>query len=397
MDIEDVHIGRRVREIRTWRGMSLTATAGLAGISVSYLSMIERGQRPVTKRSVLEALAKALKVSPVELIGGPYETTSSTSNAANQTMAAVEDAVSGWWLGEVPEVPGRPWPQVRADVDLLTSKLRPNSDYSAQTALLPDLIRDLLVAATDPTTRQDALIGLMYAYHAASNVAKRLRFAGLPTLAVERMRRVAEELDDPVWCSFVSWARAHVLSGSNRPRQYQLAVAAADMPHARPETRGMANLTAALASAAQGKADVAETHLSEAAAIAELIEPDVSPWGHVQFGRTNVGIWRVAIGVELGQGAKVAEVAQTVRPETITQSRAAAFWIDYGRGLLAERKTQERGLRALLQAEKLAPQQLRNNPFVREAVTNLLSAARRDAGGRELRGLAWRIGVAPSG
>lgn len=64
MDIEDAHIGRRVREVRHWRRMSLTATAGLAGISAPYLSMIERGQRPVTKRATLEALARVLTVRP---------------------------------------------------------------------------------------------------------------------------------------------------------------------------------------------------------------------------------------------------------------------------------------------------------------------------------------------
>lgn len=161
----------------------------------------------------------------------------------------------------------------------------------------------------------------------------------------------------------------------------------------------MANLTAALAAATQGQEDTAQTHLMEAKSLAELIDADVSPWaGNVtmQFGRTNVGIWRVAIGVELGHRARVAEIASTVHPETVNRLRQTAFWIDYGRGLLEERNTRQRGLIALLHAEKLAPQQVRNNVFVREAVTDLLASARREAGGRELRGLAYRMGIAPS-
>jgi hypothetical protein len=39
----------------------------------------------------------------------------------------------------------------------------------------------------------------------------------------------------------------------------------------------------------------------------------------------------------------------------------------------------------------------RHDVFVRETVAGLLCQARRDAGGRELRGLAWRMGVAPIG
>jgi hypothetical protein len=65
--------------------------------------------------------------------------------------------------------------------------------------------------------------------------------------------------------------------------------------------------------------------------------------------------------------------------------------------LVAERKTRDRGITALLRAETLAPQLTRNNVYVREAVSTLLSTARRDAGGRELRGLAWRMGIAPIG
>jgi hypothetical protein len=159
----------------------------------------------------------------------------------------------------------------------------------------------------------------------------------------------------------------------------------------------MANLTAALAVAAQGNEDLAETHLREAADIADVVDQDVSSWGSLQFGRTNVGIWRVAIGVELGQGAKVREIAATVRPATITASRQASFFVDYGRGMLTERKTREKGLRALLHAETIAPQQVHNNPFVREAVGGVLRRAQRDAGGRDLRGLAYRLGIAPTG
>jgi hypothetical protein len=48
------------------------------------------------------------------------------------------------------------------------------------------------------------------------------------------------------------------------------------------------------------------------------------------------------------------------------------------------------------EVEAIAPQRIRNNVFVRETVADLLRQARRDVGGRELRGLAWRM-VAPRG
>jgi hypothetical protein len=54
-------------------------------------------------------------------------------------------------------------------------------------------------------------------------------------------------------------------------------------------------------------------------------------------------------------------------------------------------------VRVLLHAESLAPQRIRHDVFVRETVAGLLRQIRRDAGGRELRRLAWRMGIAPGG
>ena len=50
-------------------------------------------------------------------------------------------------------------------------------------------------------------------------------------------------------------------------------------------------------------------------------------------------------------------------------------------------------VRVLLHAEQL----IYHDVFVRETLADLLRAARRGAGGRELRGLAWRLGVTPIG
>lgn len=64
MDVEEVRtIGQRLREIRYWRGKSLRVVAELAGISESYLSRLERSERQVDRRSLLEALAAALEVA----------------------------------------------------------------------------------------------------------------------------------------------------------------------------------------------------------------------------------------------------------------------------------------------------------------------------------------------
>ncbi len=56
-----------LRRARRRRGMTQVELAGLAGLSYSYISMIERGQRKLTRRDHVNALAAALRVSPTEI------------------------------------------------------------------------------------------------------------------------------------------------------------------------------------------------------------------------------------------------------------------------------------------------------------------------------------------
>ncbi|HEX2289806.1 MAG TPA: helix-turn-helix transcriptional regulator, partial [Pseudonocardiaceae bacterium] len=82
-------IGQRLREIRHWRGKSLRVVAELAGISESYLSLIERGQRPLDRRSKLEALAAALEVAPGELTGAHELTSAQGMGEAHAAVVAL--------------------------------------------------------------------------------------------------------------------------------------------------------------------------------------------------------------------------------------------------------------------------------------------------------------------
>ena len=147
MDSEDPHtIGRRVREIRIWRQMSLKAVAELAGISEGYLSRIERGERGVHRRSLLEAIASALRVAPSELAEQAFPPVAAADPVTSETQAAVvalEVALSDFDLGEPGAVTARPWPAVALDMNRLNTQLRPAGDYAAQGLMLPRLLGEL--------------------------------------------------------------------------------------------------------------------------------------------------------------------------------------------------------------------------------------------------------------
>jgi transcriptional regulator with XRE-family HTH domain len=56
-----------LRRVRSRRGLTQVELAGLAGLSYSYISMIECGRRRLTRRDHVNALAAALKVPPAEI------------------------------------------------------------------------------------------------------------------------------------------------------------------------------------------------------------------------------------------------------------------------------------------------------------------------------------------
>jgi hypothetical protein len=239
--------------------------------------------------------------------------------------------------------------------------------------VLPGLLRELhTLYVTDPERRVDVLRALMDCYHA-----------------------------DPAWLGLAAWLRAYTVAGQGRPRTLELSRRAAstleaDLGDPRVQQMyGALHLTAALASATMCRGDDAADHLNEAGAIADRIgAAGGHGFGSLYFGPDNVGIWRISIAVELGEPGRAREIARNVQPSRVpSAARQAMYWADLGRGMAQERATRDDAVVALLRAEKIAPQRIRTNPFVRETVGDLMRRAQREAVGRELRGMAYRMGL----
>ena len=105
----------------------------------------------------------------------------------------------------------------------------------------------------------------------------------------------------------------------------------------------MLELTAALAAATVQDKARAQDWLDAQAGVLAARVPDVPDESWMAFSATNVGIWRVAVGVERGcSGGVVLELAGHVDEGRLAgkQGRRAAFFADVGRGLARETQTQ---------------------------------------------------------
>jgi len=67
--MDNITIGARLRVLRRWRGQTQVELAELAGLSPSFISMIETGQRSLDRRSQIIAVTRALSVSETDLLG----------------------------------------------------------------------------------------------------------------------------------------------------------------------------------------------------------------------------------------------------------------------------------------------------------------------------------------
>ncbi len=399
-------IGQRLRELRLWRGMTLAEVGGLAGVTAAYLSYIERGLRPLDRRSTISALAAALRVSETELTGAPHLGDDREQSEPHLAIPALRVALESNSLTEPSDEYARSSEILHSELETLNKLYYQKCDYVGVGERLPALIDELHVRACPAASEVDrkaALGTLVEACVTAAFVAKDLGYADLSYVASVRAEEAAQMASDPVAKGVAAFIRFHTAPRALRSwdRSLTLAERAAGSlePHVRDakaiSVAGLLTLSAALAGAVLQRGPVVEHWLSEAAELASRV-PDDMTTNWQSFSATNVAVWRTSLAVERGEsGGKVAELARAVdERKLITRTRRADFLVDVGRGVARDPKAGVEAVSWLRRAEETAPQRVRNYAPAREAVGYLMTRAKATAGGRELRGMAARMGVA---
>jgi transcriptional regulator with XRE-family HTH domain len=392
-DMRTDYMGLRVARWRDIGGMTQQQLADAVGVTREYISMIENGKRPVTKRSLLINLARALKVSIADLTSQPRE----PESAEELIVANIESGVRTA-LDEDPEAGPQPsLTEVTAAVRRVRVA-RMACDFSSLAALLPGLIAQARVLTADSDSER-ASVGSSAFVAAATDAAFTIKAHGHIDLAIrlaDAARGVADSLGEPIEQAVAAFAVAQcALAGGSRRKSLRIATEAAvrlgDIDSDGTLTLyGMLHLHAALSAAALGRAADVAPHLAEATAAAERVTSD--PWLQ-ELTPTNVGIWRVAIALENGEPDRAPEYARRVDKSKIRGlDRRATLHIDTGRGLYAADRRDE-AVREFLRADEIAPQKVRTRPWVLELVGQMVRDARN--GSDELRELAARCRIDP--
>ncbi|GAA0473554.1 helix-turn-helix domain-containing protein [Streptomyces stramineus] len=375
----DEYAGARISHARKVRRLTQRELAELSHVSYSTLTKVEQGVLPASP-GVIGALARALSVPVTELTGQPY-LEELRKDQFDGLIEPIREALNIYDLGPDPDLIPRPTEELEAHADTLCAMVRA-TNIKLAAADLPGLISEATTAAhLAQGTRNWRL--LASTYRTAYDVTTKLSYPDLGMVALDRMGWAAQCASDPVLSAIRQYLRgvAYLRAGDHRTgrRLVRLGMSTleqADAGRVRDVATGQLHLGSAVLAGRGQDESAAEAHLDEAQRIAERTGPaEEIHW--LSFGPTNVGAHRVSVLAELGQYPEAVQTAQeTFVPDGWTPSRLAHHYTEVAQALMWTGRT-DAAFKNLQKARKLAPQQTRYHPTVRETYAGLESAKRR--------------------
>ena len=246
--------------------------------------------------------------------------------------------------------------------------------------------------------RQRALALLVEACIVAFGVTKNLGHPDLALQAAHRAHEAAKAAADPALLAFAGQRRAQALQrvGAFRRAGTVLEQALTNTQEFADPTAaegvGLLHLAAAMNAARAGYADRAHNHLAAAEELGARTGERNALGQH--FGPANLGVWRISIGVELGDGAAAYDRASRgIDPATLASAdRVAMMRADSARALAQEDgRRDDEAIRLLDSADRTAPARVRQDPVMRELLSTLGNRTRRRSW--ELASLRNRFGL----
>ncbi|GGO19147.1 helix-turn-helix domain-containing protein [Micromonospora parathelypteridis] len=395
MTNDDVPIGRRVARWRVRRSMTQQMLADRLRRSKSWVDKVERGVRSLDRYSVIQELAHVLRVDPEVLLGQQPSTPAGPPDGVDDIRAALARY-------DTPQAPAQPPEELRREVGYAWLTYQ-HAHYRQLVRLLPGLL-DAAQAARSPEL-------LVQAYRITSSLLVKLGEADLAWLAADRAMTTAA--DNPILAATATISvgqalraqdRNHLaltalLPAANRVLQpairsgdQEACVSFGDQTARKPldhggqgEGRGVGGVLlvqAALAAAGCGEHRRADELIDRAAGIAAQIR-GYDDQHRTSFGPIAVEVARVLVAALRG------DVAEAVRRHVTVVRREAwrrlpaeyrgAYLVDAARAYLQVGDLRG-AARALVDADSVAPAEVRCRPLVRTVIADVARAQPAPAG-----------------
>jgi transcriptional regulator with XRE-family HTH domain len=390
-------LGRKIAQHRRRRGLSQPELARQIDRSVAWVSQVERGVRKVDRMSVLETVAQALDVPLAELAAEAPGVAAATDEPPEATglrlVLSGAHALRAMLSGQITPDPAA----LRERVDA-TWELTHAGRYTELTDLLRGLIPQLETAARAvPHEERAELFELLSAaYQACSAALTKLAEPEAAWIAADRSMAAAERAEAPLLVAAGAFRLAFVFLGAkhfDQAEETARTAAEALWPLAdqgEPEAMslwGGLTLQRAITASRTNDSEAAYAHLDRAREIAERLGEGRNDY-NTEFGPANVGLYEIAVAVELGDAGRALRAAEHVDASGLSAERQGRMLIDVARAH-AQRRQVDEAVAVLRRGEEITPEQIRAHPLVRQLVSDLLTM--QNPPSQELRDLAQRV------
>ncbi|MFI5648182.1 helix-turn-helix domain-containing protein [Kitasatospora sp. NPDC051705] len=379
---ETLSIGERVAWYRRRRGMPQEVLAGLVGRTADWLSKVENGRIELDRLSVIRALADALDIRLGDLLAEPSLLDwpgDAQGGAVSKLREALMDykQLSPFLAADDAEQP--------PDLDILRAEVGSawsayqDARYSRATRLIPDILSQAqrAVRMYEGDQQQQAKALLAMAYQGAAMVLTKIGEADLAWMSADRGLTAAQESGNIVVTGSLFRSVSHCLLSNGRlTAARDLVMNSASFLEAGLEdgsptylsTYGTLFLVGSMAAARIEDRSTVRDFLAEADRAAQRLGHDANHmW--TAFGPTNVAIHRISTAMELGDVQIALDQGPRVDSSALPLERRVRHSLEIARAHSAQNRMDE-ALALVLDAEELAPEQVRYHFIPRHLVTN---------------------------
>jgi transcriptional regulator with XRE-family HTH domain len=393
----DIPIGKRLRFFREGRDLTQLQVAMRSGLSLDYISMIERGERNPSIQS-LHLLAQVLSTSLNALRGEPQV---EPGGIGHPRMPAIYDAM----LGLAGDSGGVDLDDMANRVEALANfwlGARTNN-YDRTSVMLPDIIRDaewLRRKYRGPDRRRATRL-VALTYFVTRQFAKSVSRSEVGVLAADRCVLAAADTDDPFLLAAARWhlggqlLHDGQLDGAEELARRTIEELRSTIGEDRVglSMYGQMHLFASIVAVRKGRLHSARKYIEDAVPVANATGETNTYW--TVFGPTNVRLHAVAVEAEASNPHDGLRAVESIDDSSLLAlpsiDRRSRHLMHVA--WLYEQLDQDAGVVIHLQrAEREGPEEVKYNVLAHQMVGRLLTRAR-SSYKREVLSLAERLGM----